>query len=149
MLTMNELYQIDKLDKSDYNRGFLKLLEQLTVVEADSISYDDFVKRLEETDMSVYVIRNISSDKVVATGSMYIEKKFIHSLGKVGHIEDVVVDKEYRGMNFGKAMVNRLTEVAEETGCYKVILSCAQKNVKFYENCGYSKKELQMVKYFD
>ncbi len=30
-------------------------------------------------------------------------------------------------------------------GCYKVILDCAEANVSFYEKCGLTRKEVQMV----
>ena len=35
---------------------------------------------------------------------------------------------------------------AREAGCYKVILDCSDSNVKFYEKCGFQKKEVQMVR---
>ncbi len=35
--------------------------------------------------------------------------------------------------------------VCKERGCYKVILDCAEHNVAFYEKCGLTKKEVQMV----
>ena len=31
-------------------------------------------------------------------------------------------------------------------GCYKVILDCAEANVVFYEKCGLTRKEIQMVR---
>lgn len=34
-------------------------------------------------------------------------------------------------------------------GCYKVILDCGSHNIKFYEACGYTQKEVQMVQYSD
>ena len=33
-------------------------------------------------------------------------------------------------------------------GCYKVILDCAEANVPFYEKCGLTRKEVQMVRVF-
>lgn len=35
---------------------------------------------------------------------------------------------------------------AQELGCYKVILDCSEDNVPFYEKCGLTRKEVQMVK---
>jgi len=145
---MNELYQIGKIDKSDYNRGFLQLLEQLTFVDAKNITYEEFCNRFDELNSTIYVIRNISTNIVVATGSIFIEKKFIHHNGSVGHIEDMVVNNEHQGKGFGKAIIKELTKYATECGCYKVILNCAKKNMKFYEKCGYSTKETQMSNYF-
>ena len=48
------------------------------------------------------------------------EKKFIHSCGAVGRVEDVVVSDQYRGRQLGKLLVNTVTRLAVSTGCYKV-----------------------------
>jgi glucosamine-phosphate N-acetyltransferase len=40
-----------------------------------------------------------------------------------------------------------LKDIAAQCGCYKVILDCAEHNVKFYEKCGFLRKELQMAMY--
>ncbi len=144
---MNNLYQVDKIDKTDYGRGFLQLLEQLTVVEPEKISFDSFCKRLDESPSKTYVIRNISEDRVVATASVFIEKKFIRNLGSVAHIEDVVVDEKSRGFGLGKSLIDYITEEAKKEGCYKITLNCTVDNVPFYEKSGFKQKEVQMVNY--
>ena len=146
---MNNLYQVCRLDESDFKRGFLQLLEQLTVVDPDSITYEQFCEHYKNMSSDVYVIRDISSNKVVASGAIFIEKKFIHGLSSVGHIEDIVVDTEYRGYGLGKSIVDHLTKVAKESGCYKVILNCNKDNTGFYNKCGFKEKEVEMVLYFD
>lgn len=145
---MNQLGQIDRLNKTDYDKGFLQLLEQLTHVGADSIMFEDFCKHYDSLKSEIYVIRNISTNKIVASGSILVEPKFIHGLSYVGHIEDVVVDQEYRKLGLGKAIINHLVSVAKDRGCYKVILNCSEKNRPFYENCGFIKKEHEMTLYF-
>ena len=42
-------------------------------------------------------------------------------------------------------VIEALMEFAKEAGCYKVILDCAESNVAFYEKCGLTRKEVQMV----
>jgi GNAT superfamily N-acetyltransferase len=42
-------------------------------------------------------------------------------------------------------LIEELTRVCHERGCYKVILDCAEHNVAFYEKCGLTRKEIQMV----
>lgn len=145
---MNKLYCIDKLSKSDYSCGFLELLEQLTVVNASDITYEQFCEQFDSVNSEVYVIRDMNENKIIASGSILIEKKFIHKLSSVGHIEDIVVDKEFRSMGLGNQLVNYLSNVAKERGCYKVILNCSDKNVKFYNKCGFVIKEFEMAKYF-
>ena len=97
----------------------------------------------------VVVIEDVSSAKIVASGSILIEQKFIRKCGTVGHIEDIVVHDSQRGKNYGKKIIDQLTHIGKQRGCYKIILCCDEKNRGFYEKCGYAMKEVEMVKYFD
>ncbi|KAL0374875.1 UNVERIFIED_CONTAM: Glucosamine 6-phosphate N-acetyltransferase [Sesamum radiatum] len=149
--TEEEIFRVRKLEISDKNKGFVELLQQLTV--CDFISDEAFRERFEELakcgdDHVICVIEDNNSGKIVATGSVFIEKKFIRNCGKVGHIEDVVVDSSVRGKQLGKKVVGFLSEHARAMGCYKVILDCSVENRPFYERCGFKQKEIQMVKYF-
>ncbi|XP_022746192.1 glucosamine 6-phosphate N-acetyltransferase-like [Durio zibethinus] len=144
-------FRVRKLELSDKSKGFIELLQQLTVF--DSVSDKEFEDRFKEISMYgddhlVCVIEDDFSGKIVATGSVFIEKKFIRNCGKVGHIEDVVVDGNVRGMQLGKKIVGFLADHARSMGCYKVILDCSVDNNVFYEKCGFKQKEIQMVKYF-
>ncbi|XP_057999612.1 glucosamine 6-phosphate N-acetyltransferase-like [Hevea brasiliensis] len=143
--------QVRKLEKSDKSKGFIELLQQLTV--CDSISEKKFEERFQEinsygNDHIVCVIEDDQSGKIIATGSVFIERKFIRNCGKVGHIEDVVVDSTARGRQLGKKIIGFLTDHAHSMGCYKVILDCSIENKAFYEKYGFKQKEIQMVKYF-
>ena len=62
---------------------------------------------------------------------------FLRNCGKVGHIEDVVVDSNARGLKLGKKIIAFLTEHAHLMECYKVILDCSLENKTFYEKCGF------------
>ncbi|GJT13007.1 RNA-directed DNA polymerase, eukaryota, reverse transcriptase zinc-binding domain protein [Tanacetum coccineum] len=75
------------------------------------------------------VLLDVSRSKIVATGSVFIEKKFVRSCGKAGHIEDVVVDSSARGMQLGKKVIGFLADHARLMGCYKVILDCSAVDV--------------------
>lgn len=145
---MDDLFCVDRLNKEDYYKNFLQLLEQLTVVDANELNYENFCERFDEMNSHTFVVRNNSQDKVIATASVFIEKKFIHRLGKVGHIEDVVVDKEYRDKGLGKLIVDHCREYAlNEHGCYKISLNCSENNIPFYEKCGFKQKGNQMSFY--
>ena len=73
-----------------------------------------------------------------------IEQKFIHNGGKAGHIEDVVTRKEYEGRGIAKEIMKELINIAKENGCYKIILDCDEKVMKFYEKIGFRKHSLMM-----
>ncbi|KAK4477243.1 hypothetical protein RD792_016457 [Penstemon davidsonii] len=148
-----EMFHVRKLEISDRNKGFIELLQQLTV--CDFVSEEAFQERFQEIakygdDHLICVMQDNkhNSGKIVATGSVFIEKKFIRNCGKVGHIEDVVVDSSVRGKQLGKKIIDFLSDHARAMGCYKVILDCSLENIPFYEKCGFKQKEVQMVKYF-
>ncbi|PWA85496.1 Acyl-CoA N-acyltransferase [Artemisia annua] len=65
-------------------------------------------------DHIICVIKDVSRSKIVATGSMFMEKKFVRSCGKAGHIEDVVVDSSARGMQKGLALLKEGSYLLEE-----------------------------------
>jgi GNAT superfamily N-acetyltransferase len=61
-----------------------------------------------------------SSSRIVGTGALIVERKFIHQLGLVGHIEDIAVAKDQQGKKLGLRIIQALDFVAEKVGCYKV-----------------------------
>ena len=75
--------------------------------------------------------------KIVGATTLLIEPKFIHQGGLVGHIEDVVVDKNYQGKKIGEKVMRYLLEIAQKRGCYKTILDCTEDVKKFYEKLGF------------
>ena len=75
--------------------------------------------------------------KVVGAATLLLESKFIHNGGIVGHIEDVVVDKNYQGQKIGEKIIKYLLEFAKTKGCYKTILDCVDDVKPFYEKLGF------------
>lgn len=61
-----------------------------------------------------------SKRRIVGTGALVVERKFIHNLGLVGHIEDIAVAKDQQGKKLGLRIIQALDHVAKEVGCYKV-----------------------------
>lgn len=139
-------YRLLQLD--DYYRGFLQLLEQLTIVDADNITFDDFKNHYKKVQSIIYVIYDKENDLIIGTGSVFIEYKYIHKLGSVGHIEDVVINENYRKKGFGKKLISILLLTAKQNGCYKVILDCDSKNTTYYENIGFLNKGNYMALYY-
>ena len=132
---------------NDYYKDYLTLLEQLTTVEKEKISHDDFKNFVNKLSNNHVIIVIEEDEKIIATATLIIENKIIHNMGKVGHIEDVVTDKNIRGKGLGKMLINELIKISEKENCYKIILDCNEDNVKFYEKTGFFVKELQMSKY--
>ena len=89
-----------------------------------------------------------ASDKIVGTGALIVERKFIHQLGLVGHIEDIAVSKDQQGKKLGLRIIQALDYVSEKVGCYKTILDCSEANEGFYVKCGYKRAGLEMAHYY-
>ncbi|SLM33316.1 glucosamine-phosphate n-acetyltransferase [Lasallia pustulata] len=87
--------------------------------------------------------------RVVGTGGLVVERKFIHNLGLVGHIEDIAVLKNQQGKKLGLRIIQALDYVAEKIGCYKTILDCSEANEGFYVKCGYKRAGLEMAHYYE
>lgn len=68
----------------------------------------------------------------------------IPSTGKVGRIEDVIVDEKYRGQGFGKLLVQKMISVARENGLVKLNLTSNSQRIaaqKLYETLGFQKRD--------
>ncbi|KAL2871526.1 glucosamine 6-phosphate N-acetyltransferase [Aspergillus lucknowensis] len=145
-----EGYKIRPITRADFKRGYLDVLRVLTTVgdvseEAWNTRYDWISARNDE-----YYLLVVEDHKgaIVGTGSLIVERKFIHSLGMVGHIEDIAVDKGQQGKKLGLRIIQALDFVAEKVGCYKTILDCSEANEGFYIKCGFKKAGLEMAHYY-
>ena len=135
---------VRSLSLEDYDRGFLELLGQLTSV--GEISRDQWEQRWREMKECsgtyyVIVIEDLENKRVIGAATMVMEKKFIHSCGSVGRLEDVVVSDQYRGRQLGKLVVSVATQLAVKLGAYKVTLNCNDKMIKFYSSIGYKSED--------
>ncbi len=141
---------IRRLEPTDYDKGFVDLLKQLTV--APKMSKKKFVKRwhqMRDGPEFCYVLENDAKTKIIATATLVVERKFGRNLGLSGHVEDVVVDENFRDSGLGKVMIDAMSIISRNhVKCYKTILDCSAENVQFYEKCGFGAKEIQMAKYY-
>jgi len=149
-MTLLEKMIFRKLEKNDFNKNYLQLLEHLTTVNPEKIDVNTFTAFVDKLNDShaVYVLEDSINNVVVGTVTLFIEDKIIHNMGKVAHIEDVVVDPKYRCANLGKTLIKKITEIAKNAKCYKIILDCLENNEDFYIKCEFKRKGLQMAKYF-
>ncbi|TFK86428.1 acyl-CoA N-acyltransferase [Polyporus arcularius HHB13444] len=141
---------IRPLASTDYRRGHLSVLSVLTVVtDPGEDAWRAQFEALRAAPRTYYgiVIVDKASDRIVAVGTVFIERKFLRGLGSVGHIEDIAVDKSQQGKKLGLRIIQALTGISENSGCYKTILNCSDSNIPFYEKCGFQKKENEMAKY--
>ena len=128
---------IRKLQKEDLENGFLHTLDSLRQASnTDKKIIEKTFEKINSNQDQIIIVALIEG-KVVGATTLLIETKFIHNGGRVGHIEDVVVDKEHQKKKIGEKMVTYLLRYAKEQGCYKTILDCTDDVKPFYEKLGF------------
>ena len=140
---MSELI-IREIIESDLENDFLESLDNLrqsSNLEQDSAR--NILKKIFENEDHVIHVAEVDG-KIVGSTTLLIEQKFIHEGGIVGHIEDVVVKKEFEGQGIGMNLVLSLLDVAKERKCYKTILNCENGLISFYEKIGFKQKSNEM-----
>jgi glucosamine-phosphate N-acetyltransferase len=142
-------YLFRYLEEDDYNKGYFDLLSQLTV--APTPTYEAWLERFNEIKNShlcrTFVIEYLPDKKVIGTITCCVELKFIRNLGKISHIEDVVVDSKHQQKKFGSKMINIAKEYSKQIGCYKILLDARDKVISFYEKMGFSNHSNGMAIY--
>lgn len=142
-----EHYYFRKLMVQDYNTNYFELLSQLSPTSKPAYNeWFSFVNNLNPTQHQVVVVVSQETEKIVATGTVFIEQKVIRNMGKVAHIEDVIVDSSFRGKGVGKELITYLQDIAMTQSVYKTTLYCLDKNSEFYEKCGFDKNGCQMIR---
>ena len=140
---MSELI-IRKIIESDLKNGFLESLDNLRQTSnLEQNSVKNILKKILENENHIIHVAELNG-KIVGSTTLLIEQKFIHEGGFVGHIEDVVVNKEFEGQGIGMKLVLSLLDVAKEKKCYKTILNCEDKLIPFYEKIGFKQKSTEM-----
>ena len=142
---MSEI-KIREIEEDDLEKGFLESLDFLR--KASNIDKNKAKEILKKIKLNPNHIIHVAIDdkKIVGSTTLLIEQKFIHDGGLVGHIEDVVVRKDYEGKGIGIKLVTSMLECAKEKNCYKTILDCKDDVKQFYERIGF-KRESNCMRY--
>jgi len=128
---------IRELRKEDLWNGFLTTLDSLRQAsDIDQNKAEEIFEKINSNPDHVIVVAELDG-KIVGSTTLLIETKFIHGGGLVGHIEDVVVDKNFQGQKIGEKIMKYLLEFAKNRGCYKTILDCTDDVKPFYEKLGF------------
>jgi glucosamine-phosphate N-acetyltransferase len=132
---------------------YLLLLSFLTIVEP--MTEEKFVEKIHDIcthngNIIVCYCETNETHKptLVGSGTIFIEPKLIRGRQSVGHIEDIVVHSNHRGLGISNNLLHVLVEIARVNYCYKLILDCDPAVKKVYEKAGFQEKGIQMAYYF-
>ena len=141
-----EKIEIREIEEDDIEKGFLETLDFLRNASSlDKNKAKEILKKIKQNPNHIIHVA-IDDEKIVGSTTLFIEQKFIHDGGYVGHIEDVVVRKDYERKGIGIKLVTSMLERAKEKNCYKTILDCKDDVKQFYERIGF-KRESNCMRY--
>lgn len=128
---------IRELKETDLWNGFLESLDSLKQAsDIEKSKAKEIFEKINANPDHIIAVAEVDG-KIVGATTLIIEPKFIHNGGVVGHIEDVVVNKDFQGKKIGEKIMRYLIEIAKNRGCYKTILDCTDDVKPFYEKLGF------------
>jgi len=138
-------YQIRELRAADLGNRFVETLGNLSDTGGLAPGAARKILRTMGRSPLYHVFVAVGADgQVVGATTLLVEQKFIHGGGLVGHVEDVVVRKGWEGRGIGGSVVMAAVQMADEFGCYKVILDCKEGLESFYSRLGFRKHDVGM-----
>ena len=137
--------EIREIEEGDLEKEFLETLDFLRNASGlDKNKAKEILKKIKQNPNHIIHVA-IDDKKVIGSTTLFIEQKFIHDGGIVGHIEDVVVRKDYEGQGIGMKLVISLLDVSKTKKCYKTILNCEDSLKPFYEKIGFKNTTNEMI----
>lgn len=135
--------EINKLVKTDFE-NYLDLMRQFRPIDTD-ITYDTFCQIYDKifTNSEIYVARN--DGKIVGSITVIYEQKFINNLAMYAHIEDLIVDTNYRKYKIGSSLLDYAKYQALMKKCYKCTLGCSAELSGFYQYNDFEEKGIHMT----
>jgi len=88
----------------------------------------------------------ITSESIVGTAMMHLQHKLSYQCGTAAHLEDLVVDENWRGHGVGKLLLENAINTAEQYNCYKLMLTCWPKSIGYFMDFGFVQHDFGMRK---
>ena len=129
---------IRELQETDY----VEYLRLINIFRETFFTEEQFIEMLKIMKTNSIIIVLELENRLIGTGTILFENKFIHNISKIAHIEDICIDTEFRGKGYGTLLVNHLIEYSKKNGSCKVTLYCKEHLEKFYNSSGLIKNEV-------
>jgi ribosomal protein S18 acetylase RimI-like enzyme len=132
------------IGKEEHLPGILKLYKQL-VPEEEPATFNkakEVWNTVKRENIRYFVATD--NDKLIASAFIAIIPNLTLSGRPFGIIENVIVDKEYRGLGLGKAIMEKAIEYGKKQNCQYISLQSSNHRIdahKFYESIGFDGNE--------
>jgi len=81
---------------------------------------------------------------IIGTAMVHLQHKLSYHCGTAAHLEDVVIDEEVRGLGIGECLVKTAIACARLHDCYKIMLTCRDKTIPYYERFHFERHDVGM-----
>jgi GNAT superfamily N-acetyltransferase len=134
--------QITLLEKNDY-QSYLQLMRQFRPINQD-ISFEKFCELYDKIFCysEIYVAR--LDNKIIGSITIIFEQKFINDCALYAHIEDVIVDENYRHLRIGSKLLEYVKTVSKDKKCFKTTLVCSKDVSLFYLKNDFEERGINM-----
>jgi ribosomal protein S18 acetylase RimI-like enzyme len=126
------LRPFEEKDQNQAMKLFYQLTGTATILDAAELLADQAVECIV-----------IEEDGIVA-GFASLIKYYLPTGGKVGKIEDVIVDENFRGKGLGRKLIEELVKIAKENNLKKLQLTSSPSRVaarELYKSVGFEMKD--------
>ena len=116
----------------------------ITLINSN-ISNENFIDFLNNVLGKLHIIYILEiDDNIIGTGTLFIEKKITYGGCNMGHIENILIDNNYRKNGYGEMIVRKLLEYAKINKCYRIDLNCTTELESFYNKNNFNQKHICM-----
>jgi ribosomal protein S18 acetylase RimI-like enzyme len=135
------MFQIRPCRNEDFDE-VLELLRQLWPDKPlDQAALRTVYDRALASDLQRYVCAT-NGERIIGFGSLTV-KNNLWQEGYLGHVDELVVDGEYRDRGIGTQLLEYIVDLAKQKGCRRIELDSAfhrQKAHEFYERHGFENR---------
>ena len=122
----------------DIDENYIEILSQLSPHRKNFISVENAKKaHIKNISNNRKNYKLTKDEKIIGVGSIIFDYRILNFSNPSAHVEDIAIRKDLHGFGYGKILMDHIKETARAKNAYKIILSCADYNIKFYKKCGF------------
>ena len=130
----------------EINEDDYALYKHLIQSEIDIEYFKYFINNILNKNHKIIIME--VNNSIIGTGTILIEEKLTYGGSKLGHIENVLINKNDRGKGYGEMLVKELLKICKKEMCYRVDLNCVKELEEFYNKSNFNKNTISMNIYF-
>jgi len=128
------------------------IFEFISELECVSFNLPTFAKNFEDATRDPHAILLVATfDKQIIGFASCYSQVLLHHNGRIGEIQEMFVEKNFRGQGIGNMLVKAIEEIAKERQWLGIEVCANIKRLeahKFYQDLGFSQTHYKFTKEF-